>query len=217
MRNIVLCDNQEITRFGLSKLIANFDGLRDVFQLSDKKSLVLNLEKYPDSLVCFDYTLFDFVSIDELVILESRFKSVNWILFSDDLSTDFVRTLLYSTSMFSVLLKDSSLNEISMCFIDALNSRRFICNRISNLLLENSKQSDLSQKKSKLTNTEQEILIEMALGKTTKEIAEIRFVSVHTIMTHRKNIFRKLAVNNVHEATKYAIRSGLIDIAEYYI
>lgn len=217
MRNIVLCDNQEITRFGLSRLVAEFDEVNTVFELSDKKSLLENLEQYPNSLVCFDYTLFDFVSIDELVIVETRFNSVNWILFSEDLSTDFVRTLLYSTTMFSVLLKDSSLNEISMCFKDALNARRFICNRVSNLLLENSKQIDLSHKKSKLTNTEQEILIEMASGKTTKEIAAIRFVSVHTIMTHRKNIFRKLEVNNVHEATKYAMRSGLIDMAEYYI
>jgi len=40
---------------------------------------------------------------------------------------------------------------------------------------------------------------------------------MHTIMTHRKNIFRKIEVNNVHEATKYAMKAGLIDLAEYYI
>ena len=42
-------------------------------------------------------------------------------------------------------------------------------------------------------------------------------VSFHTVNTHRKNIFRKLGVNNVHEATKYALRAGLVDSAEYYI
>lgn len=36
-------------------------------------------------------------------------------------------------------------------------------------------------------------------------------------MTHRKNIFRKLSVNNVHEATKYAMRAGIVDPMEYYI
>ena len=69
----------------------------------------------------------------------------------------------------------------------------------------------------KLTKTETEILKCIALGMTTKEIAERRFSSFHTINTHRKNIFRKLGVNNVHEATKYALRAGLIDSAEYYI
>ena len=57
----------------------------------------------------------------------------------------------------------------------------------------------------------------IAMGKTTKEIANERFLSFHTVNTHRKNIFRKLNVNNVHEATKYALRAGIIDMAEYCI
>ena len=69
----------------------------------------------------------------------------------------------------------------------------------------------------KLTKTEKEILRDIALGMTTKEIAERRFSSFHTVNTHRKNIFRKLGVNNVHEATKYAFKAGLVDAAEYYI
>lgn len=69
----------------------------------------------------------------------------------------------------------------------------------------------------KLTKTETEILIDIANGMTTKEIAEKRFSSFHTVNTHRKNIFRKLSVNNVHEATKYALKAGLVDSAEYYI
>ena len=68
-----------------------------------------------------------------------------------------------------------------------------------------------------LTKTETEVLKDIALGLTTKEIASKRFSSFHTINTHRKNIFRKLGVNNAHEATKYALRAGLVDSAEYYI
>ena len=73
------------------------------------------------------------------------------------------------------------------------------------------------EEKINLTKTETEILKDIALGMTTKEIAEKRFSSFHTVNTHRKNIFRKLNVNNVHEATKYALRAGLVDTGEYYI
>jgi len=55
------------------------------------------------------------------------------------------------------------------------------------------------------------------LGYTTKEIAAKKFISFHTVNTHRKNIFRKLGINNLHEATKYAMRAGIIDMAEYCI
>ena len=68
-----------------------------------------------------------------------------------------------------------------------------------------------------MTKTEVEVLKEIAIGLTTREIAEKRFSSFHTVNTHRKNIFRKLGVNNVHEAIRYAMRSGLVDAAEYYI
>ncbi len=50
-----------------------------------------------------------------------------------------------------------------------------------------------------------------------KEIAALRNSSVHTIITHKKNLFRKLEVNNIYEATKYALKAGMIELVEYYI
>ena len=50
-----------------------------------------------------------------------------------------------------------------------------------------------------------------------KEIAAERNSSIHTITTHKKNIFRKLQINSVYEATKYALRAGLLEMVEYYI
>ena len=68
-----------------------------------------------------------------------------------------------------------------------------------------------------LTQTETEIVRAIAQGKTTKEIAAERYLSVHTVTTHRKNIFRKLGINTAHEATRYALRAGLVDSSEFYI
>ena len=45
----------------------------------------------------------------------------------------------------------------------------------------------------------------------------MRHNSEYTITTHKKNIFGKLGVTNAHDATKYALRTGLIDLVEYYI
>ncbi len=217
MRNFILCDNQDITRFGFEQLVRSL-GLSGEFYFSATKADLMNqLMRNSESVVLFDYTRFDFVSVDELTILQLRFPKVDWIVFSDELSNDFVRSLVFNTQNFSVLLKDSSLDEIKSCIREVLRANRFICNRIGNMLLDNPKSMDKLPLQDVLTATEKEILKEIAMGKTTREIATLRFVSVHTIMTHRKNIFRKLEVNNVHEATKFAMRSGLVDMAEYYI
>ncbi len=69
----------------------------------------------------------------------------------------------------------------------------------------------------KLTSTEREILRLIALGHSVKEIAAMRCNSEYTISTHKKNIFSKLGVTNAHDATKYALRTGIIDLVEYYI
>ena len=132
------------------------------------------------------------------------------------MSDDFIRRIVFSSSAFSILLKDSSLDEIEAALQSTLHSERFICQRIHHLLHDKKAIREPGEHPV-LTATEQEILKAIALGKTTREIAAERFSSVHTITTHRKNIFRKLEVNNVHEATKYALRAGIVDSAEYYI
>lgn len=217
MRDFILCDNQDITRYGFEHLVRSL-GLSGEFYFSATKADLLNqLVRMSEAVVLFDYTRFDFVSVDELAILQLRFPKTDWIVFSDELSNDFVRSLVFNTQNFSVLLKDSSLDEIKSCIREVLRANRFICNRIGNMLLDSPKTVEKQPLQDVLTATEKEILKEIAMGKTTREIATQRFVSVHTIMTHRKNIFRKLEVNNVHEATKFAMRSGLVDMAEYYI
>jgi len=218
MRRIILADNQNITSLGIQFLLAKLDLTNLITESSSKKELFDVLQNDSNALVILDYTLFDFESVNELVVLNSRFEKTDWILFSEELSDDFLVNLLYNTNSFGVVLKSNTTDEIQTAIREAMKGRRYICNYVSNILLDVSKRNgDIKRQENKLTITEQEILREIALGKTTKEIAAQRFVSSHTIMTHRKNIFRKLSVNNIHEATKYAMRAGIVDMAEYYI
>lgn len=180
----------------------------------DKAELMLALKDNDDTVVVLDYTSFDINDADELLILQQRFSHTRWLLFSEDLSADFVRVLIASSMQFSILLKESPMSEIKEAMKFCIHGNRYICQRMTEVLLAPA--HDVEEKIN-LTKTETEILKDIALGMTTKEIAEKRFSSFHTVNTHRKNIFRKLNVNNVHEATKYALRAGLVDTAEYYI
>lgn len=213
LMKILLADKQDITRAGLIYVIERMEGLETKY-VEDKTELMLALRENEDTVVILDYTLFDINDSAELLILNQRFPYTRWLLFSEDLSADFVRVLIASSSMFSVLLKESPLTEIKEAIRFCVDSKRFVCQRMMEVLLTPPQEVE---EKVNLTKTETEILKDIALGMTTKEIAEKRFSSFHTVNTHRKNIFRKLGVNNVHEATKYALRAGLVDSAEYYI
>ena len=212
---ICLADNQDITRAGIQFLAEKTLHEIEFHRTEDKTELVERLRLHPDAVVVLDYTLFDMNDVEDLQILYDRFPRSMWILFSVDLSHAFVRRVISMGGRISILLKESSAHEVRECIQYAANGHRYICQRMTEILLgpqETPVADDV-----KLTLTETEILKGVAMGMTTKAIAEKRFSSFHTVNTHRKNIFRKLGVNNVHEATRYALRAGLIDSAEYYI
>lgn len=211
---VALADNQDITRAGMMYVCQEIDGTV-MRRTEDKAELIEQLKQHPEAVVVLDYTLFDINDVEELEILYQRFPLVQWVLFSVDLSSDFVRRVIAIAPRFNILLKESPIQEIRECLMYAQRHQRYICQRMTELLL--APQVSQVDEEVKLTPTEIEILKDIALGQTTKEIAERRFSSFHTVNTHRKNIFRKLGVNNVHEATKYALRAGLVDSAEYYI
>ena len=214
MGNYILADNQELTRFALESLIRQEDG-NEIFRASDKAGLVQLLKEHENAVVLLDYTLFDFADEDQLLIVAERFPLSQLILISDELTPHFLRRVVYASHQFSIVFKDGLLKDI----LDALDAvsrhNRHISQHAMEVIL-NQRQENENQP-SILTETETEIVRAIAQGKTTKEIANERFSSVHTITTHRKNIFRKLGVNTAHEVIRYALRAGLVDSSEFYI
>jgi len=62
-----------------------------------------------------------------------------------------------------------------------------------------------------LTEREIDVLRQIALGKTNKEIADELCISIHTVISHRKNITEKLGIKSISGLTVYAILNNLID------
>lgn len=216
MGKYILADNQELTRFALENLIRqrSQDGEVDIYRAVDKAGLVQLLKEHENAVVLLDYTLFDFADEDQLLIITERFALSEWILISEELTPQFLRRVVYASHQFSIVFKDGSMKDIRDALDAVSRHNRHISQRALEVII-NHQQED--EQPSVLTSTETEIVRAIAQGKTTKEIANERFSSIHTITTHRKNIFRKLGINTAHEVVKYALRAGLIDSSEFYI
>ena len=213
MRKYIIADNQELTRFALESLIKK-DETNVVYRASDKASLVALLKEHQSAVVLLDYTLFDFADEDQLLIVAERFSLSEWILISDELTPQFLRRIVYSSHQFSIVFKDGPLKDVRDALDAVSRHNRHISQRALEVIINHQQEEEHP---SILTETETEIVRAIAQGKTTKEIANERFSSVHTITTHRKNIFRKLGINTAHEVIKYALRAGLVDSSEFYI
>ena len=208
MRNYIIADNQDLTRFALESLLQKGEE-NAVYKAYDKAGLVALLKEHESAVVLLDYTLFDFADEEQLLIVAERFALSDWILISDELTPPFIRRVVYSSHQFSVVFKDSPLQEIKEALKTVEHHNRYLSQRALESIITQQQEEEKVNKI--LTQTETEIVKAIAQGKTTKEIAAERFASIHTITTHRKNIFRKLGVNTAHDVIKYALRAGIVN------
>ena len=214
MRSFLLADNQYITHEGVSSLLRQIQPSSLVQEIDSRNSLLQALKTHSDAIVIIDYTLFDFSGIDEMKNMRLGYPNSSWILFSEELGVHFLRYTLLSDAAFNVVMKNCSKQEIRHAIESTFRNENYICDFVQQIINDNV---PIANAPDKLTASEKLVLHEISLGKTTKEIAHEKNLSFHTINTHRKNIFRKLGVNNVHEAIKYAIRAGIVDLTDYYI
>lgn len=217
IERIILADNQPITAYAIEHLAREKkDNLIVEYASNYSELLRLVRESNQNTAIFLDYTLFDFQSQEQLTILaDNTNKYTIWLLVSDELTSNFLKYVLYNTENIGVVYKDADINTLRTAVGNTMDGMQYISQQVTQTLLR--KASKEEQHKDDLTQTEREVLRLIVQGKTTKEIAAERFSSINTINSHRKNIFRKLNVNCVHDAMKYAIRSGLVEESEFYI
>ena len=84
---------------------------------------------------------------------------------------------------------------------------------ISALKTTSDKEQD--DNSNELSTRECEILTAVAKGKTNKEIADEFNISIHTVISHRKNISHKLGINSIAGLTIYAVMNTLLDVEDF--
>ena len=99
--------------------------------------------------------------------------------------------------------------------IEMTDSKQKVVTKIFNLLSD-SKSSLDKPESVELSNREIDVLVALAKGLTNKEISDQLFISVHTVITHRKNIIRKTGIKSVSGLTVYALLNNLVDESEIY-
>lgn len=97
--------------------------------------------------------------------------------------------------------------------IELTDNKQKVVNKLLNILNNNDDSS--SQNESvELSNREEDVLVCVAKGMTNKDISETLNISVHTVITHRKNIVKKTGIKSVSGLTVYALLNNLVEESE---
>jgi DNA-binding NarL/FixJ family response regulator len=211
--HIIIADSQYLVRETVKDILQKRYSLVEIVESKD--DLFVKLDKFAINLVIFDFKLFDFDSMDEIIEMKRKFPSTKFLILSNTfLQTDISELSCAGYKNFLLKTTDESefCKAVELTFLD----KKSFSADLMDLILDTQKRN-ISEDFGNLTAAEMEIVKLIADGLTTKQIAAGKFISFHTVMTHRKNIFRKLKVNSASELIILAIRKGWIDNIEYYI
>ena len=213
---VLIADSQFLIIESLKILLQNDERFVVNKVVTEKNELIESLNLRSSSLLIIDPALTDFEGFTELKEILSRFPELKVLVISNNISKRELQEY-NSVGITSVVLKTAGKEEITEALNAAINGKKYYSNELLDLLFEKDERKSSVAETSQLTNAEAEIVRLIAEGLTTKEIAARKFISFHTVISHRKNIFRKLGVTSISELIMYSIKAGLINTIEYNI
>lgn len=92
-----------------------------------------------------------------------------------------------------------------------------LAQKLGRILEKEEAESEVTEHQQSLSEREKEIIRCVVKGLTNKQIADELFISVHTVITHRRNIAQKLQIHSSAGLTIYAIVNKIVDVNELHI
>lgn len=215
---LIIAENNDLSRLGLKTIIQDQIKSPEINYATNKLELHKYLIVDAKSVIIIDLDGFEVQSLDEIIAIANCFPDSNWLILSSLIDESLLHRLTSIFTRANFVLKSNDYDVIATAILNTVEGKKFYCSEVIQIIMDGyNRKKDISHKSSLLTTTELELVQLLAQGKTAKEIADLRCLSHHTINTHRKNIFRKLELNNIQELIKFALKNGLVDLTEYYI
>jgi len=201
---IVIVDDHPMVTEGIQSILESYEDIEVLACLSDGQDIIDRVEGLAPDVVLLDLNMpgVGGLSATEMV-LEKRPETRILILSMHD-SPEYISSALSHGAM-GYVLKDVPTDEIKRAIDAVMEGQRYLCTGAKGSLAPME-----GTGREQLTNREQTILLQLAQGKSNKEVAQVLDISVRTVETHRKNIKRKLGISSTAGLTRYAMEHGVL-------
>ena len=213
MIRILLADDHTVVRKGLRLLLENEPGFTVIADAADGREAVGLAERHRPDVVVMDVAMPLLNGIEAARQISSRLPSTAIVFLSMHSDEGYVLRALKAGAR-AYLLKDSAEYDLIHAVQAVSEGKAFFSPAISKMLVDDymrqMQERQLEDSFELLTTREREVLQLLAEGKNNKDVATLLNLSLHTVETHRSNIFQKLNLHSSAELILYAIRKGVI-------
>ncbi len=212
--SIILADDHVLVRQGLRRILEGTDDLEVVGEANDGLDLLQLLKHVTPQMVILDIFMPNLRGIEAITEIKTMQPAVKILILTMHRDKEYLYLAL-SAGAKGYLLKEDAARDLFSAIAEVRQGKTYISPYFSDTVVNDVVQIVKGNAKvifetDPLTSREREVLKLIAEGKSSKEIANLLFISVFTVNNHRASIMDKLNLNKATDLVKYAIRKGYI-------
>lgn len=201
---VLIVDDHPMVAEGIQSVLESYDDVEVVGTLSNGQEAVDQAAELRPDVILMDLNMPRLGGLSATEILLERAPDTRILVLSMHGTREYIASALNHGAM-GYLLKDVPTDEIKQAIDSVMRGQRYLCTGA-----QGSLQPSTPDGREGLTGREQTILLQLAQGKSNKEVAQALDISVRTVETHRKNIKRKLGISSTAGLTRYALEHGVL-------
>lgn len=212
--SIVLADDHALVRHGLRRILEGMEDLEVVGEANDGLELLHLLTHLTPQMVILDIFMPNLRGIEAITEIKMMHPEVKILILTMHRDKEYLYLAL-SAGAKGYLLKEDAPKELFSAIAKVRQDKTYISPYFSDKVVDDLVQIGKRDAKvifemDPLTTREREVLKLVAEGKSSKEIANLLFISVFTVNNHRASIMEKLNLKKATDLVKYAIRKGYV-------
>ncbi|HEY8348196.1 MAG TPA: response regulator transcription factor [Symbiobacteriaceae bacterium] len=223
---VLLVDDHAILREGIRYLLSASGQVDVVGEAQDGLEAVEMVEKLRPDAVLMDIAMPRMNGIEATAELKKRYPDLPILILSMYDSEEYVLPILKAGAS-GYVLKRAAAQELVSALKAVVNGQVILHPDVAKTVVDSiqegerngsgssqhsHRESGMHPQLEQLTEREREVLTLIAQGLTNQQIAEKLFISIKTVQAHRANLMEKLDLHDAVELTKFAIKTGLVQL-----
>jgi len=209
---VLIADDHEMVRQGIRTLLEE-RGIEVVGEAANGKEAVEKVSDLEPDVILIDISLPIMDGIEATRQIKKRQPAIKVLALTMHDNEEYLFQILRAGGS-GYVIKKAAVNELIFAIEAVFDGKCYLSPSLSKGLVEEYLQrvkDDEASADHRLTDREREILKLIAEGYTNQQIAELLYLSIKTIQTHRAHLMEKLGLHDRTEIVKYAFRKGLIE------
>jgi len=209
MINLMICDDHQIVRDGLSQILGLYSDIKVIKAVSTGESLIKELKEEQPEVLLLDISLPGRSGLEVLKQVKLLYPKIAVLILSMYPEDQFAIRMLKAGAS-SYLNKDTAPDILVEAIRTIARGGEYISKEVTNLLVGEVLRENEVLPHQVLSDREYEVLLLIGQGHSITEISNKLLLSVKTISTYRSRLMVKLEIHSNADLVKYMIRHGII-------